>query len=59
MSVGSVSGVVAAADLNKESTMLVARKALNVQKQQGEAIVQMIEAIKVASPKGNNVDVVA
>lgn len=59
MSVGSVSGVVAAADLNKESTMLVARKALNVQKQQGEAIVQMIEAIQVASPKGNNVDVVA
>jgi hypothetical protein len=59
MNVGSVSGVVNAADLGKESTMLVAKKALNVQKQQGEAIVQMIEAVKVAGPKGNNVDVVA
>lgn len=59
MSVGSVSGVVAAASTDNNATVLVAKKALDVQKVQGEAIVRMLETTKVEGQKGYNLDVVA
>ncbi len=59
MSVGSVSSIVSGAGTDNSAGILVARKALDVQEQQGEAIVQLMESARVEGPKGNNVDVYA
>ncbi|MHC1729942.1 MAG: YjfB family protein [Syntrophobacteraceae bacterium] len=58
MSVGSVSGIVAGASTDNDASILVARKALDVQKQQGDATIRLIESAKVEGQKGYNLDVV-
>lgn len=58
MSTGNVSGIVAGACTENDASILVARKALDVQKLQGEATVRLIEAAMVEVDKGNNIDVV-
>jgi hypothetical protein len=58
-SVGSVSGVVASAGADKDAGVLEAKKALDVQKQQGDGIVRLIESTKVEGQKGHDLDVVA
>ncbi len=62
MRVESQSGIVSAANSDEQASVLVARKALDVQKQQGETIVRLIESAnvaKVAGDKGYLLDVVA
>ena len=59
MSVGSVSGIVSEASADNVASVLVAKKALDVQKEQGEEIVRLIESAKVEGQKGFNLDVVA
>lgn len=58
MSVGSVSSVVAAASTDRESSVLVAKKALDVQKQQGAAIIRLMESAMAGVQKGLNVNIV-
>ncbi|MCE5335756.1 MAG: putative motility protein [Desulfobacteraceae bacterium] len=57
MSVGSISGVAGSASSDDSATVLVAKKALDVQRQQGQAIVQMMESSKVEVDKGQNINV--
>ncbi|MEN6440956.1 MAG: YjfB family protein [Syntrophobacter sp.] len=59
MGVGSISSIVSEAATESSAGILVARKALDVQEQQGQAIVRLMESSKVEGPKGNNVDVFA
>ncbi len=58
MSVGSVSSVVANADVSDGASFLVARKALDIQQQQGEATLRLLESAKIEPQKGQNVDIV-
>ena len=57
MSVGSVSSVVSAADVSDGASFLVARKALDIQKQEGEATLRLLESANVEGNKGQNLDV--
>ena len=57
MSVESVSGIVSGASTENGASVLVAKKALDVQKQQGAATVRLIESAKVEGQKGYNLDV--
>ncbi len=57
MSVGSVTSVVASANADDSASVLVAKKALDVQRQQGETIVRMLETAKVEGEKGYHVDI--
>ncbi len=60
--IGSVSGIVASATSDDSASLLVAKKSLDVQKQQGETIIRLIESANVAKiegQKGYLVDIVA
>jgi hypothetical protein len=57
MNVGSVSNVVTGADADKSATVLVARKALDFMKQQGDATIRLLESAKLEPHKGNNINV--
>ncbi len=57
MSVGSVSSVVSAASMDSSASVLTAKKALDVQRQQGEDLVRLMESSMVEGPKGQNLDI--
>jgi hypothetical protein len=59
MSVEGVSGIVSRASADSHASVLVAKKALEVQEEQGEATVRLIESAKVEGQKGYQLDVVA
>ena len=59
MSAGSVSGLVSGASANNLASVLMARKALDFQKQQGEANVNLIESTKVEGQNEYKLSVMA
>ena len=59
MSSGSVSGLVTGASADNAASVLMARKALDVQKQQGEANVKLIESTKVEGQNEYKFSVIA
>jgi hypothetical protein len=59
MSAGSVSGIVSGASTDNAASVLMARKALDVQQQQGEANVRLIESAKVEGHNAYQLSVMA
>ncbi len=56
MSIEGVSAIVS--DAGSGVSILMAKEALDVQKQEGEATIRLIESAKVEGQKGFNLDVV-